>query len=160
MAIRFQRAQARSEEPSCAYLELIEHSKSVIRGGLLVTTPMGIPKEFVYNSIQLPSGVLWPAGEVRRVAAASLAHTLFTACASEPSVLLARVGIQEEAFGPSAFDPLIPFALIEDGRPVWVGQEPSPTHPATLHLAHLAARKLLEEPFTRMALALSEVFGD
>ncbi len=125
-----------------------------------MTTSLGIPKEFVYNSIQVPTGVLWPTDEVKRAAACSLSHTLFSACAADPSVLLARAALQEEGFGPSGFDPLIPFALVEDAPAVWMGLEPSAGHPATLLLAQLAERNLLEEPFRRMALALKEVFGD
>jgi hypothetical protein len=157
VAIPFRRPPKDSVESLCAYLAIVAPSDATLQAGLLVTAGSGIPLEFVYNSIQTPSGLLWPASEVRKAAALALAHSLFDACVQNPILLLSPSSFSESGLDPASFAPAVPFALVDEEWVDWLGLEPAPSHPAATLFEELSQRKLLVEPFERIGRALAEV---
>src|SRR5579871_2239560 len=72
-----------------AYVKLVDEPNTRgIRAALFCITARGEPVDFTFTRIDLPSAVLWRAGEQRRQAVAALCKALFTAAARTPGLLL------------------------------------------------------------------------
>ena len=158
MPIPFRKASQQDPDIRCAYLEFVETDKTVY-GGLLITDGSGLPKEFVYNEIKVPTGVLWPTETLRRTAASSLAHSLFDACKENATLLVASVRLRQNGFDPAGFTVTLPFALVDGDLIEWIGLEPGAGHAASRLLQDLLKKKLMEESLSRIVTALAEVYG-
>lgn len=75
------------------FLHVWRASESEWLGALLFLNARGEPLEFVYNRIELLSGVLWRPADRERAAIRRLALTLFSAATLSPALLLCRANV-------------------------------------------------------------------
>jgi hypothetical protein len=132
-------------------------------GGLLVLDGRGEPLEFVYNSLEAPSGFLWPEPLVAEASTVALLHSLFEACGRDPDLLVCRSCLAGAEVRRQIV-PAIPFVVVSPPRGalpeerVWVNDPPGAGMRAAAVFQSLADRGFLLEPFDRIAAGLREVF--
>lgn len=90
MPISFHDAEDVEELGHALFLHVAQASESEWLGALLFLNARGEPLEFVYNRIELLSGVLWRPADRERAAIRRLALTLFGAATLSPTLLLCR----------------------------------------------------------------------
>lgn len=135
-------------------------------GGLLVADGRGQPAEFVHCWAAAPSGVLWPEREVRRVAVQAVAHAIFDGCIKAPNVLFAPSSFGDPRFCQEEVAPSLPFGLVggKEGTDAvelsWCGSPPGTGTAALALVEELKRRNLLVEPFSRIRMALREVYPE
>lgn len=163
MPIPYRKAPRPDEEGLAAYLDVFEARQGFV-GAMLLVDSRGRPLEFVHNQVAAPSGFLWPATQVRRLAVASLAHSLFDACRKDPDLLVCRASLGEPEFCRSELGPSIPFACVQPARedsPVqwsWLNDPPTSGMKAHSLAQALQQRGLATEPFDRLTEGLREVY--
>ncbi len=165
MPVPYRKTSKTAPTPCAAYIDVIWlRSDRTFYGGVLIIDGKGQPLEFVYNSLTAPSGFLWPDDQVQSLGVASLCHSLFAACWSEPELLVCRATLAPPAYCKSEIAPSIPFAqAIDPGNGFeatwnWVN-DPPPTSMSSHSLAEaLRARGFAVEPFNRIRVGLREVY--
>ncbi|GMV37708.1 MAG: hypothetical protein AMXMBFR61_22160 [Fimbriimonadales bacterium] len=166
MPIPYHRIPHTTAAPLAAYLLVtVGRSAKELLAGLLVIDGRGQPVEFVHNSIEVPSGLLWPEPGVEAAGSAALAHSLFEACRAEPDLLVVEEGLGTPQYVRTNVAPLIPTCVVSPPESsgvnefAWVNDAPSQGAPATLLLRELVERGFLREPFERVRRALAETYG-
>lgn len=125
---------------------------------------LGQPLEFVHNSLETPSGILWPETEVRKLSTVALCHSLFDACRREPEILVCMNALADAEFLRTTVAPAIPFAqagIAGPDRPndwSWIGTEPARSLPAVRLWEDLVQHGFVTEPFERITRGLREVY--
>lgn len=166
MPIPYHRVPHSAAAPVAAYL-LVTSGRSVkeLLAGLLVIDGRGQPVEFVHNSIEVPSGLLWPEPGVEAAGSAALAHSLFEACRADPDLLVVEEGLGTPQYLRASVAPLIPTCVVSPPESsgvneyAWVNDAPSQGSPASLLMRELVERGFLHEPFDRIRRALAERYG-
>jgi len=154
-----------------------EPDEKGIRAALFLVNERAEPLDFCFNRIELPSPILWRAGEARRYAIRSLLLSLLPACPGRPDLLLALAEeVPPQVFtedlevdmphGRITTEPSLIRSPLESAEEIgervhvfWVGGPPLSETVARQLLEHLASRHLLVEPFERAAKGLDEAFG-
>ncbi len=184
MPIAFHDAEEVEELGPALFLHVAQQSESEWLGALLFLNARGEPLEFVYNRIELFSGVLWRAADRERAAVRRLALTLFGAATLSPMLLLCRasaipphllgtggqielevpvgrIATPQEAVGYAGAEQQQSIAPGENaGEEAHVFWSPAPQGRAEELFARLAERGLLLEPFERASRGLSEIYGE
>lgn len=187
MPIAFHDAEDVEELGHALFLHVAPVGESEWRGALLFLNARGEPLEFVYNRIELLSGVLWRPADRERAAIRRLALTLFSASTLSPTLLLCRassvpphllgaggqieleipvgrIATAQEAVGYAGAEAQqsisAPDADEDTEAEAHLFWSPAPQGQAAELFARLAERGLLLEPFERAALGLSEVYGE
>ena len=168
------------DEPAgvAAYLRFVdEQDGRGIRGALFVMSTRGEPLEFTFTRIDVPTSVLWRAGQARSRAVSLLTKALFDSTNRQPDMVLALAAetpstVFSEEIGVEvllcrvATEDSAPMAPTEEAQRIfdsitlyWINGLPAPgTAPAkTVEL--LASNQLLVEPFHRAALGIEEAFA-
>jgi hypothetical protein len=147
-----------------------------LRAALFVVNERVEPLDFCFNRIDVPSTVLWRAGEARRHAVRTLLLSLFPACPGRPDLLLAAADELPPQVFTEDLEVDIPLCLLttepsvahapcepveqlgERTHALWVGDPPASGAVARRLFEHLASRRLLIEPFERAARGLDEAY--
>jgi len=127
----------------------------------------GRPLEFVHNSLDAPTGFLWPEDQVHSAAITSVCHSLFEACRHEPDMLVCTQTLGNYSFLRTELAVSIPFAQVnesaEPGVPaewVWINDPPSPGMSASGLAEALQTRGFTIEPFLRIQVGLLEIYPE
>ncbi len=187
MPIAFHDAEEVEELGHALFLHVARQSESEWLGALLFLNARGEPLEFVYNRIELLSGVLWRPADRERAAVRRLALTLFAAATLSPTLLLCRaaavpphllgsggqielevpvgrIATPQEAVGYAGAEQQQSIAALGEGagdnEEAHVFWSPAPQGRAEELFARLASRGLLLEPFERASRGLSEIYGE
>jgi hypothetical protein len=147
-----------------------------LRAALFVVNERAEPLDFCFNRIDVPSPVLWRAGEARRHAIRTLLLSLLPACPGRPDLLLAAANELPPQLFTEDLEVDIPLCRLttepsvvhassesaeqlgEGTHAFWVGAPPASEDIARRLFEHLASRHLLIEPFERAARGLDEAY--
>lgn len=167
MPIPYRRAPRALVDGSAAFFDVLFPGEDArAYGGLLVLDGKGEPLEFVYNTVESPTGFLWPVARSREASTVALAHSLFDACRREPDVLFGAAHLAGVEFCRQELATGVPFALVQPGDGavpvswVWVNEPPPPGSRAAAVFESLQDRRMLQEPFQRVTRGLEEVFTE
>ena len=172
MPIVYRKQPKTHSDPCAAYIQVAWHygEDDALRkyyGGLLVIDGKGRPLEFVHNSLDAPTGFLWPEDQVHPAAIASICHSLFEACRHEPDLLVCTRALGDYPFLRTELAVSIPFAQVfeseEAGVPaewVWINDTPSHGMSASSLAECLQSRGFAIEPFLRIQVGLLEVYTE
>ena len=160
------RKTPRAVETGCAaYLDVARlPSASAYYSALLLMDGRGQPLEFVHNTLNAPSGFLWPEAKVRSLAVGALAQSLFDACRREPDLLVCLSTLGSPDFCRAELSPSIPFAQItpaQDDVPAewnWINDPPAAGMRADALYRELSKRGFILEPFERLRDGLRIVY--
>jgi len=165
MPIPYRKTPRASTAQYAAYVEVVWiPSSHTFYGAILVIDTHGQPVEFVHNTLEAPSGFLWPENQVRGVGVASLCHSLFEACTREPELLVCSESLGSVSYCRAEIDAVIPFAQAvdsNDGKEVawtWINNPPLPSMPAHSLSEVLRTRGFGVEPFERIRRGLRELY--
>ena len=139
----------------------------ILSGAILIIDAHGQPLEFVHNTLDAPSGFLWPEDQVRATGVAALCHSLFEACKREPELLICGQALGSANYCRSELNPVIPFAQAaessqsNDGSSAawaWINNPPLSSMPAHSLAETLQTRGFSLEPFERIRRGLREIY--
>ncbi|MFQ3586461.1 MAG: hypothetical protein SNJ74_09215 [Fimbriimonadaceae bacterium] len=143
-----------------AYFGVVE-DRYLFVGGLLVVDSFGQPVEFLYSSVQVPGGILWPRQTVQRAATARLFHDLADHCQPTVACVLLTGPCAEEDFVNQILKPEVPVLKIDasaGGSPTGATVLSGNPGPEVRELIQsLTDLQILAEPFARIEAALREV---
>lgn len=165
MPVPYRKRPASSAPAYAAFVSAtVPNEGGTIFGGLLVIDGRGQPIEFVHNSIQTPTGFLWPRDTVRSSAMTALIISLFDACATEPALLFCDAAVGTAEFIRSHLSPTIACAVPQPGNGelppdcAWVRDAPTGGSAAAFLFEDLRNGGYLLEPFERVRKGLAEVY--
>jgi len=165
MPVPYRKTPKAVEIGCAAYLDVVFlRSVGAYYGALLLMDGRGQPQEFVHNTLNAPTGFLWPEAKVRSLAVAALARSLFDACRREPDLLVCLSSLGTPEFCRIELAPMIPFAQItpaHDDVPAewnWINDPPAAGMRADALYHELAKRGFILEPFERLRDGLRIVY--
>lgn len=175
MPIPFRDHTAHTDLGLAGYLRFVDEPDGRgLRGALFLIDALGNPVDFSFNRVELPRPFLWRTNEPRRNAIRELAKSLFAACSGQPLLLLTLAEEVPLQIFVEDLEVLIPLCRLSnaaqksptpaeaadmvDGQIdlAWVSGAPLPETPARQLLDALRERRLLTEPFERVAVGLEE----
>ena len=159
------------------YLRFVTEEQSAsVRGALFIINGRGEPVDFSFSRVGIQASFLWRSGEAHRHAVRTLCASLFSSCAKEPSLLLARAEEVPPLLLSEDLEVKVPTARVSsDSSPThavseiqedlpgelhmyWVNSVPQPDSQARQLVNLLVGRGLFLEPFDRAAQGIDVAF--